>query len=142
MKELIFIATTKKLTRKYLRISNYFMTIFVWTESLFRQAVILQWYLCLKVSLTLHSYRCIMVQNWYRWRYIPIYALASEIGLPICCVLPAMHAGCDSINSFSHIKKMAAVQTLKNKIDKLTYMIDLVISISLFSPSAVTSWRK
>ena len=142
MKELIFIATTKKLTRKCLRISNSFVIIFAWTESLSCQTVMLQWYLCIKVSLTLHFYRCIMVQNWYRWWYIPIHALASEIGLPICCVLPAMHAGCDSVSSFSHIKKMAAFQTLKNKIDQLTHMIELVISISLFSPSAVISWRK
>ena len=41
-KRLIFIATTKKLTRKCLSISNSFMIIFVWTESLFRQTVMLQ----------------------------------------------------------------------------------------------------
>ena len=53
-KELIFIATTKRLTRKCLRISNSFM-IFVWTEPLFHQTVMLEWYLCIKVSLTSHS---------------------------------------------------------------------------------------
>ena len=53
--------------------------------------------------------------------YIPIHALASEIGLSICCLLPAMHAGCDSVSSFSY---MTAFQTLKNKIDELTNMID------------------
>ena len=57
-------------------------------------------------------------------RYIPIHALASEIGLPICCLHPAMHAVCGSVNNFSYIRKMTTFQTLKNKIDKLTNMID------------------
>ena len=55
---------------------------------------------------------------------MPIHPLASEIGLPICCLLPAMHAGCDSVSRFSHIGKMAAFQTLKNKIDELTNIIN------------------
>ena len=42
----------------------------------------------------------------------------------ICCLLPAMLAGCDSVSSFSHIRKMTAFQTLKNKIDDLTNMFD------------------
>ena len=29
-------------------------------------------------------------------RYIPIHVLASKLELPIYCLLPAMHAGCDS----------------------------------------------
>ena len=58
-------------------------------------------------------------------RYIPIHVLASESGLPIwCCLLPAMHAGCDSVSSFSHIRKMTTLQTLNNKIDELINMID------------------
>ena len=57
-------------------------------------------------------------------RYIPLDVLASELGLPIFCLLPAMHAGCDSVSSSSHIKKMKTFQTLKNKMDKLTNMID------------------
>ena len=63
-----------------------------------------------------------MVQNWYRWRYI--HALASETGLLINCLLSAMHTGCDSVSSFSHIRKMTAFQTLKNKIEEVTNMID------------------
>ena len=35
-----------------------------------------------------------------------------------------MHAGCDSVSSFSHIRKMTAFQTLKNKIEEVTNMID------------------
>ena len=58
-------------------------------------------------------------------RYIPKHVLASELGLPIGCLLPAMHAGCDSVSSFSHIRKMTTFQTLKNKIEELTNMINL-----------------
>ena len=57
-------------------------------------------------------------------RYIPIHVLASELGLPIYCLLSTMHAGCDSISSFSHIGKITMSQTLKNKIDELTNMIN------------------
>ena len=41
-------------------------------------------------------------------RFIPIHVLASELGLPTYCLLPAMHAvsGCDSVGSFSHIEKI------------------------------------
>ena len=48
-------------------------------------------------------------------RYIPTHVLASELGLPIWCLGPAMHAvsGCDSVSSFSHIRKTATFQTLK-----------------------------
>ena len=35
-----------------------------------------------------------------RWRYIPMQVLASERGLSICCLLPVMHAGCESVSSF------------------------------------------
>ena len=56
---------------------------------------------------------------------------------------PAIHAisGCDSVISFSHIGQVTAFQTLKNKIDELTGMIDFgeFPSISLESPSVVTS---
>ena len=47
--------------------------------------------------------------------YIPIYVLASELRLSVCFFLPAMHAGCDSTSSFSHIRKMTTFQTLKKK---------------------------
>ena len=52
--------------------------------------------------------------------YIPIHVLASELELPICCLLPAMHAGCNLVS----IRKMTTFQTLKNKIDKMTNMIN------------------
>ena len=73
-------------------------------------------------------------------RYIPIHLLASELGLPICCLLPAIHAisGCDSVIviSFSHTGQITAFQTLKNKFDELTDMIDFreFLSLSLESP--------
>ena len=48
-------------------------------------------------------------------RYIPIHVLASELGLPMCCLGSAMHAvsGCDSVSSFPHIRKTKTFQTLK-----------------------------
>ena len=67
-----------------------------------------------------------MAQNWCRRRseilYIHIHLLASELGLLICCLLLAMRAmsGCDSVSTFSHIKKIATFKTLKSKIDELT----------------------
>ena len=57
-------------------------------------------------------------------RYIPIHVVASELGLPIHWLLPAMHAGWNSGSSFPHIRKMTTFQTLKRKIDELTNMID------------------
>ena len=58
--------------------------------------------------------------------YTPIHLLASELGLLICCLLLRMceMSGCDSVSTFSHIEKIATFQTLKNKIDELTDMID------------------
>ena len=62
-----FYCNAEKL-QKCLHMSNSSVIIFVWTESsLFRQTLMLQWYL-IKVSLTLHILRCIMVQSCYRWR--------------------------------------------------------------------------
>ena len=63
-----------------------------------------------------------MVQNWCRKKseiYTPIHLLASELGLPICCLLLNTRgmSGCDSISTFSHIEKIATLQTLKNKIN-------------------------
>ena len=56
---------------------------------------------------------CDMFQNWC-WRqseiYTPMHLLASELGLPISCLLLAMHAisGCDSVSRFSHIAKITS----------------------------------
>ena len=54
-----------------------------------------------------------------------------------------MHAisRCDSITSFSHTAKITTFQTLRNKLDELTDMIELgeFPSLSLETPSAVTS---
>ena len=49
--------------------------------------------------------------------------------------------GCDSVSTFSHIKKMATFQTLKNKIDELRDMIYYgeFPSLSLQILSVVTS---
>ena len=71
--------------------------------------------------------------------YTSIHLLVSELGLPICCLLLAMR-GCDSVSTFSHIEKIAIFQTLKNKIDELTDMIDFgeFPSLSLESLSVVT----
>ena len=72
-----------------------------------------------------------------------LHVLVLELGLPLCCLLPAMHtiSGCDSASSLSHIGKITTFQILKNKIDELTDMIDFgeYPSLSLESPSAVTS---
>ena len=59
-----------------------------------------------------------MVQNWCRRLseiYRPIHILTSELGLPICCLFLAMRAmsGCDYVNTFLHIEKIATFQTLK-----------------------------
>ena len=72
-----------------------------------------------------------------------MHLVASKLGLPICRLLPAMHAisRCDSITSFSHTAKITTFQTLRNKLDELTDMIELgeFPSLSLETPSAVTS---
>ena len=81
-------------------------------------------------------------------RYISKHVLSSKLRLPICCLLPAMHTGCNSVNSFSHIRKLTIFQTLKNKIEVLTNMIDFG---DLFRKSAccyfnsmcmLSLWRK
>ena len=70
-----------------------------------------------------------MVQNCCRRKseiHTLIHLLASELGLPLCCLLVAMYAisGYDSVSTFSHIEKIAIFETFKNKIDELTNMID------------------
>ena len=55
-------------------------------------------------------------------------------------LVPAMHAGCDSVSSFSHIRKITTSQTLKKtKSTNRQIWSTSVISFTLFSPSAVTS---
>ena len=75
-------------------------------------------------------------------RYTLTHLLASELGLQIWCLLPAMPAvsGCDSACSFSHTGKITAFQTLKNKINELTELIDFSEFPTLYleSPSVVT----
>ena len=47
--------------------------------------------------------------------------------LPICCLLPAMHAGCDSVSSLSYRRKMAAFQQNRrnDKYDRLWWYASL-----------------
>ena len=40
-------------------------------------------------------------------RYIPIHVLTSELGLPICCLLPAMHTNTRKKTTFQILKKIA-----------------------------------
>ena len=83
-----------------------------------------------------------MVQNWCRRRseiYTPIHLLASELGLPICCFLLAVRviSRCDSVSTFSLIEEIATFETLKNKFDELTDMIDFREFFSLFLESCL-----
>ena len=76
--------------------------------------------------------------------YIPVNLVASELGLPICCLLPAMHAvsRCNYVSSFSHTGKTATFQTLKKQTRRTDrYMINFGEFPSLFleSLSVVTS---
>ena len=90
---------------------------------------------CLKVSLNalcVTILRCIMVQTWYEWRWEIYFYTRISLGLPICCLLPAMHAGCHSESSFLHIRKMTTSQKLKKqnrrtgKYDQLRWLHFLV----------------
>ena len=58
--------------------------------------------------------------------YTPIHLLASELGLPMYCLLLAMRAmsRCDSGSTLLHIEKIATFQTLKNKINELADVVD------------------
>ena len=75
--------------------------------------------------------------------YTPIHLLASELGLPICCLLLAMRAmaRCHPVSTFSHIEETATFQALKSKIGELTDMIGFgeFPSLSLESLSVITS---
>ena len=77
--------------------------------------------------------------------YTPIHLSASELGLLICCLLLALRAisECDSVSTFSHTEKIAIFQTLKNKIDELTDLIDFgeFPSLSFESLFVVTSMQ-
>ena len=53
-----------------------------------------------------------------------IYTYISiSLRIRITNVLPAMHkmSGCDSVSTFSHIEKIATFQTIKNKIENVSY---------------------
>ena len=56
-------------------------------------------------------------------------------------VFASSNVRCDSVSTFSHIEKIATFQTLKNKIDKLTDIIDFgeFPSLSLESLSVAAS---
>ena len=60
-------------------------------------------------------------------KFAIIFNVELGLGISVCCFLPAMHAGCDSISSFPRIRKMTIFQTLKTKIDELTNMISLTL---------------
>ena len=87
-----------------------------------------------------------MVQNWRRRRsgiYTNMHLLASELGLPICCLLLAMRVQCQDVTAsvLFHIEKIAIFQAIKSKIDEQADMIDFgeFPSLSLESLSAVIS---
>ena len=77
-------------------------------------------------------------------KYIPVHLVASKLGLPIRCLLHAMHtiSRCNSVNSFLHTEKITTFQTLKHKLDEPTgNVINFVEfrSHSLERPPVVTS---
>ena len=76
-------------------------------------------------------------------RFLPIHTLASQHGLSICRLLPAIHSitGCDSVSSLSRIGKKKAFQILVKKIDDLKDMSNFgeLPSLSLECPSVVAA---
>ena len=54
-------------------------------------------------------------------RDVSLHLVASKLGLPIYCLLPAIYAisRCGFISRFSHTGKIATFQTLKSKQNKL-----------------------
>ena len=143
MKESIFIATRKKLTQKCLCISGFFLIIFIWTRSsMFRQTMMLQWYLYIEASLTLHL-TCNTILNWYRWWSEMYPCTPSSFTVGITSML-LVSCKVDSVSSCSHTEKITTLQTLKNKqskLDGLTVIIDFgeFPWFSLESLSVVTS---
>ena len=132
MKELIFIATTQKLTQKCFRISSSFVIIFIWAG-----------YLDMKVSLTL-QYGSKLVSKTIRDIYTYI---SSSLRIRITNMLLA---SCNACNVRMWLrqyfftywkKKQHHLETLKDKIGKLTDMtsFDEFPSLSLESLSVVTS---
>ena len=79
--------------------------------SLFRQTVMLPWYLKKIIKKRLQD-RCFSVR----------IAIFLRTPVQYLRTTAAMHAisGCDSVSSFSNIGKITAFQTWKNKIDELT----------------------
>ena len=121
-------------------IASSFVITFVWTGlSLFRQTLMLGWYLYIKVSLILHYFL-----NWYRWRSEMYPCTPSILKIEIMnmlCLLPARHviSRYDSVSSFSYTGKIATFEILKNKQNKLrgSGKCDrfLWISLTFFSKS-------
>ena len=82
---MIYLATTKKLTQKCLRISSSFVIIFVWTgSSFFRQTLMLRCIFTLKCH-QLYILRCNTVLNRYRWlsEMYPCTPRSFKIGITI-----------------------------------------------------------
>ena len=132
MIELIFIATTIKLAQKFLRISSSFLIIFIWTGSLlFHQTLMLLWYLYITNFLV-----TFLDAIWFYTgtgddqRCIPVHLVASKLELPICRLLPAMHAisgvtppvicsQTGNITTFQTLKKQAAQTRRTDRYDRL-----------------------
>ena len=118
--------TTKTLTQKCFCKSNFFFENIrlnrVITASPDTDVVVISLYQTVTNLTFLDAiwFKLVMVMD---QRYIPIHLLASELGLPICCLLPAIHA----ISGWQHSK---------HKIDQLTDMIKFgeFLSLSLESP--------
>ena len=124
--------------------SSFFVIIFVWTgSSLYRHVTAISLYLSVTKP---HISRNNTVLNYTsnNKRYIPVHLVASELRLPICCLLPAIHtiSRCNSVSSFSHTGKITTFQKIKKQIRRTDrYVINFAQfpSLSLESPSVATS---
>ena len=121
------LVTSQSMTQKCLpNVSSSFVIIFVWTgSSLVHWWSCTHWccgditHWCCRVVISLHqSVTSIILLDaiWFKigisvdQRYT--HELASELWLPICCLLLEMYAipGCDPVSSFSDIWKIATFQ--------------------------------
>ena len=68
-------------------------------------------------------------------REASLHLVASKLGLPICCLLPAMYAisRCDSISSFSHTGTITTFLTLKTNRANSNWQI-WSTSVNFFHP--------